>query len=138
MMKKMLDAFADRAESLCLTAFLELFEIFHRRQSIAIVCEPWFASARSVIHTPAHQIALSLLEMIGVDLIPHASSQTWTFRIDTRAGDALEGTISMSFFSPMDQPGTGAPGGRSKQLCSDQLFLEIIKSPRPDLLASEK
>jgi hypothetical protein len=148
-MKKMLGAFADRAESFCLKAFLELFGTPRRRQSIGIICEPWLASAPSVIRTPAYQIALSMLELIGLDLTPlhvvvNLDPQNrypgwWDLKVvpafcNPVAGDALKGTIFMSFFNKIDQPGTGAQSGRSQQLCFDQLFLGIIKSTRSDLL----
>jgi hypothetical protein len=148
-MKKMLGAFADRAESLCLKAFLELFGTPRRRHSIGIICGPWLASAPSVIRPPAYQIALSMLELIGLDLTPlrvvvNLDPQNpypgwWHLKAlpafcNPVAGDALKGTIFMSFFSKIHQPGTGAQSGRSQQLYSDQLLLGIIKSSRPDLL----
>jgi hypothetical protein len=144
-MNKMLAAFADRAESLVLKAFLDLFGTSHRRHSIGIICGPWLSSDPSVIPHAAYEIALSLLELIGLDLQPltvyrQEQYPSWwdlkalpAFR-NPMSGDALKGTVFMSFFSKVDQRGTGAQGGRSKQLCSDQLFLGIVKSPRPDLL----
>jgi hypothetical protein len=90
-MNKTLSAFADRAESIFLQPFRELFGTPHHRRSIGIICDPWQQSPPSVLSTKAFYIAVSLLQEPGMDLTSlqlmdegEASDRYpdgWTFRL---------------------------------------------------------
>jgi hypothetical protein len=120
---------------------------------MGIVCSPWPAFPPSVLrHTP-FEIAVSLLETIGIDLRPIMDCHCIEMRIRSIAVNShpgwwdlgtvpifqnplnnggLKGTIFPSFFRQFHQQ-AGQNESR-RVLRSDQLFLGNIKSPRPDNL----
>jgi hypothetical protein len=147
-MEKMLAAFSFQAESISRGPFLELLGSPHRRHSIGITCDPWSTSPPSEFHCEPFDIAVSLFEHIGIDL---------TRILQPRPGEPLErgvpyrawwdlkrlkaftnplntgvfrGTVFMSLFGHVHDEYTANNPRRT--LCSDQLFLGIMNSPRSD------
>jgi hypothetical protein len=118
---------------------------------MGVICEPWSEFPDSEPACRPFDIAISLLEAIGIDLTQvlmtehYQSTHSWR-RSGTlwyclrsllvfsylRESDALKGSV----FRPLLKT---SPGGHMRDrlhwvLSSDQLFLGVVKSPRPEHL----
>jgi hypothetical protein len=69
-MVTMLRAFADKTKEISSRQFLELFNMPRGRHVIGIICGPWSESPDSELMCSPYEIAVSLLEEIGLDLPP--------------------------------------------------------------------
>jgi hypothetical protein len=159
-MVKLLKAFADKADMISHALFLELLGTPRRRHSMGVICGPWAQSPPSVLKHPPFPIGLSLFEQIGINvsrIFPPVPAPPGSVEVPQNprpaaprgipawrgllnipafssplASGVLRGTVFMSFF------GHSHGQAREKEslghLSSDQPFLGIIKSPRPDHL----
>jgi hypothetical protein len=69
-MNKMLMAFSFKAEQISTRPFLEWLDMPRSRHAMAIVCDPWSDSPDSELMCSPYDLAVSLLEEIGLDLTP--------------------------------------------------------------------
>jgi hypothetical protein len=65
---KMLMAFSSKAKQISTRSFLELLNTIRGRHGMAIVCDPWSESPDSELMSSPYDLAISLLEEIGLDL----------------------------------------------------------------------
>jgi hypothetical protein len=150
-MDKMLKAFAYKADLISKAPFLQLLGCPRRRHSMGIICGPWSDSPPSELTRPPFEIAVSMFDEIGIDVsrvlvhqreapraqrLPRTGAWAELTKFDVfstpwRPG-TLKGTVFTSFFGHRHEQ--GEEHERLRVLSSDQLFLGIIKSPRPEHL----
>jgi hypothetical protein len=67
---KILMRFFSRADHISTCSFLELLNMPRGRHVMVILCDPWSESPNSELMCSPHDLAVSLLEEIGLDLLP--------------------------------------------------------------------
>jgi hypothetical protein len=110
-----------------------------------ILCGPWSESPDSELIYSLYEIAVSLLEEVGLDLTPILGAEppsspdapAWHCLLklpifsESVSSSAFRGTL----FAFMGESEEKLPEHKNRRiLSSDQLFLGIMKSPRPDHL----